>query len=61
MVLNRLENDNYLLKTEDYMHKVGHSERTDAVVAPYISKQWFVDMKKLVGPAINCVKNGEAS
>ena len=50
---------NLLKKIEDYTHKVGHSERTDAVVEPYISKQWFIDMKQLVQPAIKSVKDGE--
>ena len=59
MVLNKLENDNYLLKTEDYMHKVGHSERTDAIVEPRLSKQWFLKMKELSEPALEVVKNKE--
>ena len=29
------------------MHQVGHSERTDAIVEPYLSKQWFVKMTPL--------------
>ena len=58
-VVEEMEKHGFLEKIEDYTHKVGHSERTDAVVEPYVSKQWFVDMKKLVGPAIDCVKNGE--
>ncbi len=59
LVVEQMENHGFLVKIEDYTHKVGHSERTDAVVEPYISKQWFLDMKKLVIPAIDCVKNGE--
>ncbi len=58
-VVEEMEKHGFLEKIEDYTHKVGHSERTDAVVEPYVSKQWFVDMKKLVEPAIDCVKNGE--
>ena len=58
-VVQEMEREGFIEKIEDYTHKVGHSERTDAVVEPYVSKQWFVDMKKLVGPAIDCVKNGE--
>ena len=58
-VIEEMEKHGFLEKVEDYTHKVGHSERTDAVVEPYVSKQWFVDMKKLVEPAIDCVKNGE--
>ena len=58
-VVEEMKNQGFLEKIESYTHKVGHSERTNAVVEPYISKQWFVDMKKLVGPAVDCVKNGE--
>ena len=58
-VVNTFEKLGLLEKIEDYTHKVGHSERTDAVVEPYISKQWFVDMKQLVKPAIESVKNKE--
>ncbi len=36
-----------LIKIEPMIHSVGHSERTDAVVEPYLSKQWFVDMKSM--------------
>lgn len=43
-----LEKNNLLLKTEDYTHNVGFSERTDAVVEPRISTQWFMDMKKFM-------------
>ena len=59
LVVETIESLGLIDKIEDYVHKVGHSERTDAVVEPYISKQWFVNMEKLVGPAIDCVKNGE--
>ena len=59
LVVEEMKKQGFLKKTEDYTHKVGHSERTDAVVEPYVSKQWFVNMKKMVGPAIDCVKNGE--
>jgi len=58
-VIEELKKQDLLDRIDDYTHKVGHSERTDAVVEPYISKQWFVDMEKLVGPAIDSVKNGE--
>ncbi|MFM1792644.1 MAG: hypothetical protein RLZZ252_998 [Bacteroidota bacterium] len=37
-----------LSKSEPYIHNVGHSERTDAVVEPRISTQWFMDMKKFM-------------
>ena len=34
----------YLIKKEKIIHSVGHSERTDVMVEPYLSKQWFVKM-----------------
>src|SRR5699024_3958841 len=36
-----------MIKIESHMHSVGHSERSDAVVEPYLSTQWFVKMDKL--------------
>lgn len=46
--VNDLQNHNLLIKVEDYVHNVGFSERTDAVVEPKISTQWFLDMKKFM-------------
>ena len=42
-----IEKKGCLIKIEDIVHQVGHSERSDAVVEPYLSKQWFVKMKPL--------------
>jgi len=58
-VVEEFESLDLLEKVEDYEHSVGHSERTDAVVEPYLSKQWFVKMESLVGPALEVVKNGK--
>jgi valyl-tRNA synthetase len=41
-----IESEGLLIKKEDYMNKVGRSERTKAVIEPRLSLQWFVDMKK---------------
>ena len=46
-----------LVKTEDYTHKVGTSERTGAVIEPKISAQWFLKMKDLAKPALDNVMN----
>ncbi len=46
-----------LVKTEDYTHKVGTSERTKAVIEPKISTQWFLKMKDLAKPALDNVMN----
>ncbi|NOZ07917.1 MAG: valine--tRNA ligase [FCB group bacterium] len=50
-----------LSKIEDYTNKVGHSERTNAVVEPYLSKQWFVKMKPLAEPALKAVAEGRVA
>lgn len=42
-----LEESGILIKIEKMIHSVGHSERTDAVVEPYLSLQWFVKMRPL--------------
>jgi valyl-tRNA synthetase len=49
----------HVVKIEDYTHQVGFSERTDVVVEPRLSLQWWVDMKKIAGPALHAVKDGE--
>lgn len=48
----------YLVKTEDHINKIGYSERTDAVIEPRLSLQWFVSMKELAQPALDNVMNG---
>ncbi|MEN9696993.1 MAG: hypothetical protein RLZ56_414, partial [Bacteroidota bacterium] len=48
-----------LVKLEDYVNQVGFSERTDAVVEPRLSLQWWVDMKQLAGPALEAVMSDE--
>jgi valyl-tRNA synthetase len=53
-----LDNKGYLVKTEDHINKVGFSERTNAVIEPKLSLQWFVSMKELAQPALNNVMNG---
>ena len=54
-----LKNVGLLEKTEDYINKVGHSERTDAVIEPKLSMQWFVKMEELAKPALEAVENGD--
>ena len=54
-----LEEKGFLLKTEDYTSEVGYSERTNEVVEPRLSLQWWVDMKKISGPALSSVKDDE--
>lgn len=54
-IIPMLEAAGNLVKTEDYTSEVGYSERTDAVVEPRLSLQWWVDMKKISGPALDAV------
>lgn len=54
-----LEQAGALVKTEDIVNKNGFSQRSNAVVEPKISTQWFLKMKELAGPALNAVVNGD--
>lgn len=54
-IVKQLEEEGYLVKTEDYTSEVGYSERTDAVVEPRLSLQWWVSMKQLAEPALKVV------
>lgn len=54
-----LEAEGALVKIEDYSHNVGTCYRCATTVEPRVSKQWFVKMKPLAGPAIDAVKNGD--
>ncbi len=58
-IIPMLEDAGSLVKTEDYTSEVGYSERTDAVVEPRLSLQWWVDMKKIAGPALDVVMNDD--
>jgi valyl-tRNA synthetase len=48
-----------LVKVEDYLTKVGCSERTNAVIEPKVSVQWFVKMENLAEPALEAVMNDD--
>ena len=52
-----LEEKGYLLKIEKIVHSVGHSERTDVLIEPYLSKQWFVKMRPLADKVLENQKN----
>lgn len=53
VIVKDLEEAGLLVKIEKHLHSVGHSERTDVVVEPRLSKQWFVKMGPLAEQAIN--------
>ena len=56
-LLEDLEKDGLLIRIEEITHQVGHSERTDAIVEPYLSKQWFVKMESLAKAVLDNQKN----
>jgi len=56
-IVKDLEEQGVLFKIEDHTHTVGHSERSGAVVEPYLSTQWFVNMQPLADAAVNLQKN----
>ena len=58
-VLQDIEQDGFLDKTENYLHKVGFSERGDVPIEFYMSDQWFMKMNELVKPAVDSVKSGK--
>jgi valyl-tRNA synthetase len=59
LIVPMLEEAGNLVKTEDYMNKVGFSERTDAIIEPKLSLQWFLNMKELSAPALEHVMNDD--
>ncbi|VAW27325.1 Valyl-tRNA synthetase, partial [hydrothermal vent metagenome] len=54
-ITKQLKAEGYLVKVEEYTNNVGFSERTDAVVEPKLSTQWFVKMEELTKPAYKAV------
>ncbi|KOP76625.1 MULTISPECIES: valine--tRNA ligase [Priestia] len=58
-IVKDLQEDGVLFNIEDHMHSVGHSERSGAVVEPYLSTQWFVKMQPLADKAVDLQKQEE--
>jgi len=57
LIVKDLEEAGQIVKIEDYVNKVGYSERTDAVIEPKLSMQWFCKMENLAKPALDNVLN----
>jgi len=57
-IVKELEEKGHIVKIEDIKNKVGYSERTDAVIEPRLSLQWFVKMSELAKPALEVVLDG---
>lgn len=58
-IAKELEEKDLLLKAEDYVNKVGTSERTGAIIEPKVSVQWFLKMSDIAKPALDVVMNDE--
>ena len=58
-VVKDLEEQGFLVKIEDYVHKVGYSERGQVPIEFYMSEQWFMKMGELVKPALQAVVDGK--
>jgi len=58
-IVNDLKESGVLVRIEDHVHQVGHSERSGAVVEPYLSTQWFVKMQPLAEAAVEAQKSGK--
>lgn len=56
-LLEDLKQEDLLIRIEPMVHSVGHSERSDAIVEPYLSKQWFVKMHPLADRVLENQKN----
>lgn len=57
-IIRLFKEDGAFVKQENLKNKVGFSERTDAVVEPRLSLQWFLKMKEMAGPALEVVNDG---
>jgi valyl-tRNA synthetase len=60
-VVADLESLGLLVRIDDHRHSVGHCYRCHTVVEPWLSDQWFVDMKPLAAPAIEVVRDGRVT
>ncbi len=58
IVVELLQEQGYLIKTEDHGHSIGKCYRCKTVVEPYLSPQWFVKTAPLAEPAIKAVEDG---
>ncbi|MCD6017445.1 MAG: valyl-tRNA synthetase [Bacteroidetes bacterium] len=58
-IIKDLEEKGLVSKIEDIKNKVGYSERTNAVIEPRLSMQWFLKMENVSKPALDNVLNGE--
>ncbi len=61
LIAKKLKELDLLVKVEDYRNKVGRSERTNAIVEPRLTRQWFMDIKVAAKTALKAVESGEVT
>jgi valyl-tRNA synthetase len=61
MIVDRLEDEGLLEKTEPHVLAVPHGDRSGAVIEPYLTDQWYVDAATLAKPAIDAVRRGRTT
>jgi valyl-tRNA synthetase len=59
LVIEDLKNQNLIEKIDPHTLMVPRGDRTNSIIEPYMTDQWFVKVKPLAGPAIDAVKNGD--
>ncbi|WP_346350431.1 MULTISPECIES: valine--tRNA ligase [unclassified Spiroplasma] len=59
-LIGDLEKQNLVVKIADFVHQVGYSERSDVIIEPYLSEQWFVKMQPLVNRALKLQNSADA-
>ena len=57
-IVARLEEQGLVEKIEPYVHTVPHGDRSNVVIEPFLTDQWYVDARTLAKPAIDAVKRG---
>ncbi|HEV8582171.1 MAG TPA: valine--tRNA ligase [Thermoanaerobaculia bacterium] len=57
-IVERLRDEGYLVKIEDHVHNVGHSQRSGEPIEPVVSTQWFCDMSGMAQQALAAVRDG---
>jgi valyl-tRNA synthetase len=60
-IVERLENFGFLDKIEPHTHMVPHGDRSNVVIEPFLTDQWYVDAKTMAQPAIEAVRNGSTT
>jgi valyl-tRNA synthetase len=61
LLVKKLKEEGYLVKIENIKNKVPYGDRSNSIIEPLLTEQWFVDAKKLAKKPIQIVKDGKTS